>query len=309
VSGATGERVRKAAATLGYVPNPVAHSLRTGIRHAIGLVVPDLTNPFFAEVAQGVEDVANPLGWSVIIGTTGSNSEREAEYLDRLTSTSDGVIISPSSGQALQEWARDGLPLRAVLCEQVDVPGTASVICDNVEGGRLAAQFLAASGAKCPGLIVSSSTLSSIKDRRRGFRAGLKTAGLDLPTRCIVSTSSSIEDGFGPTLRLLESEPGVDAIFATSDLLAIGAMRALASVGRSVPDDVAVCGFDGIVWGEMVSPTLSSVVQDAYLVGSTAAKVLFSMVIEHEGPTSVVLPVHLAERGSARHLTSVGMAI
>ncbi len=299
VSDKTRDRVREVATELGYFPNPVAHSLRTGIRRTIGLVVPDVANPFFADVARGVEDYANPLGWSVYLGNTDLKPDREANYLARLSASADGIILLSTTSKAVAKTAASELRVPLVVCDEpIDFPGAAEVTSDNYAGGQMAAEFLVRKGSKVPTLLGGPYSLPTSTERRRGFRAGLRRNGGDLPANRTISAPYTMAAGYEATFELLKKEPRADGIFAANDLLAIGALRALAALGHRVPEDFVVCGFDGIVWGELVSPPLSTIAQDPYLLGSTSAEVLFDMVVNGAAPRSVLLPVHLLERST-----------
>ncbi|WP_432826302.1 LacI family DNA-binding transcriptional regulator [Dactylosporangium sp. CA-092794] len=304
VSQVTRQRIQDAAQQLGYRPNTAAHSLRTGVHHAIGLVVPDVTNPFFAEIAHGAETAANALGWSVYLGNTELDEDREDNYLRRLATASDGILFFPTSNTGSRMTQIQSLvdnDVQMVICdERIRVAGTGGVFSDNVAGGRLAAAHLTARGARRCAMITGPETLPTSNERRKGYGAGLRAAGRSLPAERVIHAPYTIEGGQSATAELLRRDARIDAIFAADDLQAVGALEGLAAAGRAVPDDVLVCGFDGIAWGALVRPSLTTVAQQSQQIGAEAARLLLQMVTMEASPREIVLPVELLERDSTR---------
>jgi LacI family transcriptional regulator len=302
VGAATRSRVAEAVRTLGYRPNMAAHTLRTGIHNAIGLVVPDITNPFFAEVARGVEAAAQEQGWSVFLGNTELNEQREQVYLQRLGQAADGILFFPTSVRttALETMVAEGK--HVVVCdERLEVPGAGIVLSDNHAGGRLAAEHLIAAGARHFAMVGGPEELPTSRDRLAGFRLGLAAAGRSLkPSRLVHAPTYSIEDGRRCTAELLRGRARFDAVFAADDFLAIGVIQELRRQGRTVPGDVLVCGFDGIALGEMLEPTLTSVVQQSYQIGTEAARLLLHMISGGGPAREVVLSVGLRAGDTTR---------
>jgi LacI family transcriptional regulator len=300
----TRARINAAVSELGYRANSAAHTLRTGIHKTIGLVVPDIKNPFFAEVSRGVEDAAQAQGWSVFLGNTDLNAEREEVYLRRLGAASDGILFFPTSTRTatLAELVAEGK--RVVVCdERLEVPGVGLVLSDNRAGGRLAGEHLLAAGGRQFAVLGGPQELPTAQERLAGFEEGLAAGGRKLrPARVLHARDYTVEEGRRLAAELVDRDKDrrVDAIFAANDFLAIGALRELAARGRPVPDDVLLCGFDGIGLGDMVQPSLTSVAQQSYQLGVEAGRLLLSMIVNAAPPREIMLSVGLESRASTR---------
>lgn len=301
VSGASSARVRAAAHRLGYRQVDAARPVRTPTRHAIGLVVPDASNPFFAEIAHGVETVAQSSGWAVFLGNTDLDDAREADYLDRLAGAADGLLVCSASGQTeqLQRLVDSGVAV--VACdERLELTGAGGVFADDAAAGRLAAGHILARGARRIAMICGPEHLTTARERRTGFRAELQASGRSLPPWRSIASRYTIEAGRWAADQLLAADPQIDAIFCSNDLQAVGAVRALRHAGRQVPDGVLIIGIDGISWGELTEPSLTTVARHPERLGAEAARLLIEMVGDGARPREVVLPVELVERESTR---------
>lgn len=299
VSAALTARVHEAAKQLGYRRNHAASSLRTGQTHTIGVVIPDVTNPFFAELVKAMGAAADALGLSVLLCDSAFDPSREARYLARLTSAADGVLLcSTRPGDApVGELLAAGVPV--VACDEpVDNADVGLVAADNVGGAVLAARHLFAAGGRQFGLITGPETLVTARERERGFVDALSELGVDLPVSRRVRMPYSLEGGRAGIEQLLTRHPEVDAVFACTDLQAIGAVFESASLGRSVPDDLLVCGFDGIPWGERTRPSITTVAQDVSALARLAVEQLVALIRADAGPSRTRVPVRLIERES-----------
>jgi len=308
VAEQTRVRVLEVIAELEYRPNVAASSLRTGLSNAMALIVPDIANPFFAELARGVEDEAQKRGWSVFLCNTSLQPEREADYVARcLAGGVDGVIycatyVESSHVARLRDEVSRRLPV--VVCDERIDGMIGGVFSDNYGGGRLAAKHLLAAGRQHLVVIGGPSDLPTARERVAGFCAAAADEGVIIPDECITWTDYRMDAGAAAMADLLHAHHDLDGVFAADDLLAIGAMRQLASAGRTVPDDVAVCGFDDVNLASLVSPSLTSVRQRIHDLGAEAATMMLSHVLDGEPLSETVLPVELVIRESTG--TSVG---
>jgi LacI family transcriptional regulator len=302
VAAETRKRVLEVVDQLGYRPNAAASSLRTGLSNTMALIVPDVANPFFAELARGVEDAAHDRGWSVYLCNTALRPDREADYVDRcLAGGVDGIVycstqIDTDHVRRLRDDVADRLPV--VICdERVEgMPG--GVFSDNVAGGRLAGEHLVGLGRKRFVAIGGPHDLPTARDRIAGFADALERAGVRFGERRIRWTDYRMDAGFDAMRALLASHPKLDAVFAADDLLAIGAMQALQAADRRIPDDVAVCGFDDVSLASLVSPPLTSIRQRIHQLGAAAATMLLAHVLDDVDLDEIVLPVELIARRS-----------
>ena len=301
VSPASVQRVLQAAAALGYRRNEVARTLRTGLRNTVGVIVPDVTNPFWGGMIGTIERQAAVSGFHVALTNTEFDGERESRALAGLVSRVDGIVLFSTQPAAatLQPLLDMGIPV--VACDEVvEAPGLGGVYSDNLAGARDAARHLVDSGGRVFGMLEGPEALSTASSRRRGFRAGLRQAGVPDSAVHSVRAEYSFEGGRDGIRRLLREHPDVDAVFASTDNQAIGAMLEALNAGRAVPDDLLFCGFDDISWSARLAPPLTTVRQDADGMAAAAIDMLLEMVTTGAAPRVEVFPVSLVARESTR---------
>jgi LacI family transcriptional regulator len=188
-----------------------------------------------------------------------------------------------------------------VVCdERVELAGIGGVFSDNHAGGRLVAEHFLSIGVGKPAMIVGIASLPTSTERATGFIEGLEASGRRLPARRIARAPYTREAGRTAVRTLLAADPAIDGIFATNDLMAIGVIEELESMGRRVPEDVVVCGFDGIELGDMIRPRLTTVSQQSYQMGVEAVRLLLGMAYHNAPPRDVVLSVSLQVKESSR---------
>jgi LacI family transcriptional regulator len=297
VGRALREKVLRVAEQLGYRPNRAARAMRTGRTSAIGLVLPDLTNPFFPELAQAVENTARSLGLLVCLVDSQGSAEGESDGFALLMQHAvDGVIWCPLSARIPRDLKRLGRPV--VLIDRPR-PGYSVVHADYSMGGRLLAEYALRMGHRCVGLLSGPQHLESARQRREGFLNAY-------PDRLRIAWE--VEVGFDGVLTpeavgALQRRAGATLLVAGNDLIAISAMRWLTERGVRVPDDVSVTGFDNIRWADLVTPRLTTVAQP---IGSIGAKAVELMQERMSGAKAVsrrtLFEVTLVERDSVKHL-------
>jgi LacI family transcriptional regulator len=267
VSAATRERVLEAARTLDYVPNALARGMLKRQIPVVGVIVHDITDPYFAEVVRGVEDAASPSGFLVITCSTEHDADRERSYLRLLRSMRAAGVIFAGSGRddpALNEELRrhvDGIREvgAAVVHLSPHAAGEPDVRTDNEGGIAALVSALAALGHRRIAFLAGPSALFVARDRLAGYRRGLADAGLDVDERLIVRTSFDREGGTLGVDTLLAGETPFTALLCANDLLALGALGRLAELGIRVPADVSVAGFDDIAVAALTAPALTTV--------------------------------------------------
>ncbi len=302
VAPATKERVLRAVEQLGYRPNQIAASLRNSQTKTLGLVVPDNANPYFAELAREVEEVAFAAGYTLFLGNATDDAERESAYvrafLDRRV---DGLILIPSHDMvpSALELSRAGTPW-VILDRGLDAPGVpAQVRSDNRLGGRLATEHLTEHGRRLIACISGPRDVRATNERVLGWRDALVAAGLDVDAAPLREIPFGRFAAHAATLDLLTRNPGVDALFVASDEQALGAIRALSELGRRCPDDVALVSFDGIDAALLTTPGVTTVRQPVERIAQTAVELLLAQREPTFAPSApVILPVELVVRGS-----------
>ena len=302
VSPASLTRIQEAIAALGYVRNDAARMLRAGHSQTIGLVVLDVRNPFFTDLARGAEDEAVRHGMSVILGNSAEDSAREAGYLDLFEEQRvRGVLISPygSIDERLQLLRRRGIP--AVLVDRASSDRRfSSVSVDDVAGGRLAATHLLEGGRRRIAFIGGSVGIRQIADRLTGARAAI-AAVADATLEVLPTPALTVTEGRRAGRELLAAGRLPDAVLAANDLVALGVLEALVVEGSvRVPGDVALVGYDDIDFASAAMVPLSSVRQPTELIGRTAVGILLEEAAAAEPrPRQVVFQPELVVRASS----------
>lgn len=282
VSIHTVERVRSAIDDLGFIRNDAARQLRVGRSSSIGLVVLDISNPFFASIARGAEDAAEAAGLSVMIGNSDENAVRERAYIDLFDEQRvRGLLISPIGDvtDRLQRLQAHGT--RAVLVDRSGLgSGVSSVSVDDVAGGYLAVKHLLELGRRRIAYVGAQFDVRQVIDRLAGGRRAIDEIS-DASLEVINAPGLSVVDGRSAGRLLLERDGAdlPDAIFAVNDLLAIGLLQALVMSGEVVvPDDIALVGYDDIDFASAAVVPLTSVQQPSRHIGETAVRILLDEV-------------------------------
>ncbi len=314
-SGQTRMRVEAVIQELGYRPNRVAQSLVWRRPFALGLIIPDITNPYFPTFARGAEDRVRERGYTLVLGNSDYDPDREASYLDLVRSNQlAGAIyclgdeMSPILSE-LNRAVEEGL---AVVLVHSPMPRVPTVCADNQQGGRLAAEHLLALDHRRIGMVSALPLDEGMADRETGFLNALRDAGLsvDRDSIPVMYGDHQIEGGRQATLELLAHAPDLTAIFVLNDLMALGALEAVRSLERRVPEDISVVGFDDIPFAALANPPLTTVGQPIRQLGEQAADLLLTVVEHGVGagaetpPPSVLLPNQLIERQSSGRAAS-----
>jgi LacI family transcriptional regulator len=287
VAQETRRRVQLAIEEIGFVRNGSARQLRAGNSQYIGLVMLDVANPFFTEVARGVEDAANEAGYVVILCNSDDSLEKESHYLQVLEEQrARGVLITPVQSDAsyLQRFRKRGIAV-VLLDRPSRIKDLCSVAVDDVRGGELATTHLLEQGHVRIGFVHGPLSIRQCADRRRGVLRAVRTAGLD-PDQVIVDITASaqnVREGEESGEKLLGAKIKPTAVFCANDLLALGLMRALIKCGISIPGDMALVGYDDVEFASVLSTPLTSIRQPKYELGRTAAELLLD---EANNPTA-----------------------
>ncbi|CAA7602904.1 LacI-type HTH domain protein [Acididesulfobacillus acetoxydans] len=274
------ERVTKAMEELNFQPSRLARGLVSGKTSTIGLLIPDVANPFFADVARGIEDAAIAKGYTTILCNSDWKREREVMYLDILRSRwADGVIIAGSrSGEEVIDQATAGLPL--VLVDRRGSAKRSSVWMDNERGGRLATSHLINIGCRRIVHISGPEGSPSAYGRKLGFEGVISEnrARYEGLRGELIQGDFRYEGGHEIGLSLLRSKDRPDGIFAANDLMAVGILQAARFCGIEVPDELAIVGYDNIALSEYSFPSLTTIAQPGYAMGRSAFQLLLNQL-------------------------------
>lgn len=307
VSPALAERVRESIAALGYKRNSFARGLKMQTSYSIGLIVPDITNPFFTNIARGVEDVANAHNYSLILGNTDEDPEKEKKYLRLLESKqADGLVIAVTarSHEYLQLLPLQDLALVSIDRSLFDL-GIDTVMVDNKEGARNVVEHLIALGHRRIGLVTGLRGIAPTEERRAGYIEALEKHGIAIDPALIAALHARIDGGERGALQLLALEDRPTAIFLMDGTMAIGALQAIAKRGLRCPEDIAVVCFDDFPWTSVMRPHLTVVAQPTYEIGQKSAQLLFERLQNRnwrKAPRAIRLPTRLIVRESCGSL-------
>lgn len=281
VSSKTREKVLKIAKEMNYQPNALARSLVQKRTSTIGLIIPDILNPYFPEIAKGVEDEAHSKNLSVFLCNSDWDENREEAYINQLIANRvDGIIIFPiSSGNTseIRRIAGKNLPVVILGSSQAE-DVSVSISIDDVLGAKLSVEHLLNKKYRKLAFIGGKPGLSSVEDRLTGFKKAHENGGLSVEKKMIVESGFTFDSGYKAMNDLIDKELIPDAVFAENDVIAMGVIQALRIRGLRVPEDIAVSGFDDIPMASMVGIDLTTVRQPKYEMGKMAVIELYSIL-------------------------------
>ncbi|MFJ6540274.1 LacI family DNA-binding transcriptional regulator [Streptomyces sp. NPDC003656] len=298
------EVIQEAIDALGYRPSVVAQSLKSGRTRTIGVVVPDINNPYFAAVVKGMESVSRDRGYRILLANSDESSEREDDVLSDMIHQVDGVILAPATEQdETPLHVRDaGVPLVFVDRDLAGGEHFDAVLVNNHEGGRQAAGHLLALGHTRIAAVSGQQETTPGRHRREGFVAALAEAGVELLPEFDLIGDFREESGYQLTLRLLSAAEPPTALFTANNLMTLGALKALHDMRVGVPDQISVIGFDDLDTGPLLNPPLTVVDRPMVEQGVLAMRLLLQRLGQEDGQGGgsrrITLDTKLVQRGS-----------
>jgi len=297
----TKRKVMKAVKKLNYYPNTTARAMVKKQTNTIGLIISDISNPFYPPLLRGVENTINKFGYSLILCNTDENAEKEKQYLKvMLEKRVDGLIVSlasPANARFLKEFEKRNIPIVCIdrKPENMEVD---TVCVDNVQGAFMAVEHLLKIGHRRIGMVSGIRGITTTEGRVEGYLKALKDHGVD--KSLIVEGKSTIEGAIGAIKELLNLDFSSTALFSCNNLITLGIYIGLKKHGKKIPKDIAVVGFDDLDWAEALYPPPTVVSQPTYAIGATAAQILIQRTLK-EGPKNrqnIVLKTELIVRES-----------
>lgn len=279
IAPATRRAIEAAVEQLGYRPNTIARSLVTKATQTIALLLPDISNPFYASLVSGIQQHALKSGNTMLLCMTEGNAEQEEQYLSLLRAKQvdgalvDGLVLPP---ERIARFVEDGFPI-VCLDRDVDSPSVPLVQVDNRLGARLAIDHLLSLGHRRIAHVTGAPSRIA-EERLAGYGESLASVGLAVDRNLVARGGFTEEGGYTATKLLLESGLEPTAVFAANDLSALGAITAIAAAGLLVPADVSVVGFDDLRLAAFTSPPLTTVQQPAVEIGEHAAQLLLDLI-------------------------------
>lgn len=305
VSQSTMQLVLDTMEKMQYTPNAFARSLALNKSSTIALLIPNILNPLYTQIAKGVEDVAHQKGYNIIFCNTEENKGKELDYLDMLIEKRVGGLILTESlleRKDIEKLKKFKIPVVMVGRNIEDIDCN-MVFTDYQLGGYQITQHLLEVGYKNIAHITGANHQKESIDKRIGYEKALKEAGILLQSNYIVEGTNEIQGGYLGAKKLLKTAKIPQAIFAGNDLMAIGAIDAIKSSGLHIPEDIAVVGFDDINMASFIEPKLTTISQPVYKMGLIAARLIFECIenVGDEINQKIFLQPKLMVRKSCGH--------
>lgn len=301
ISQVTQERVQHAINKLDYRPNKLARSLTTRRTMTLGLLVPDITNPFFPEIVRGAEDTAEEQGYTLMLCNTGEDQAREAKTLRLLEDKQvDGVVLCSTrlpDDQLLPLIKR--YPAAVLVNRSLRLTDFGVVQVDDAYGAMRAVHHLLSAGRRMIACLVGPLSSHSARKRIKGYTLALEATGRVADPALMRSCAPNEQGGYQGTKFLLEDHPEIDALVCYNDLMAIGALQVCSELGVHVPDDLSIVGCDDIRLASLVTPTLTSLRVSKYDIGANAVRMLLNKIEGRTIEKEMVLKPELIVRASA----------
>ncbi|MFG1710187.1 LacI family DNA-binding transcriptional regulator [Nonomuraea sp. M3C6] len=293
------ERVLRAAAELGYVPDVMARTLKQQVSRSVGVLVSDLRNPFYAELAAGAGSEARARGYTMVLADTSLSTETENEAAEALVALRvAGVIVTPNSSDVSTYLGSHGVPVVEVD-RQFAAGSTDGVVVGNRVGARTATAHLVGLGHRRIALFIDETDWTTGYERYQGYVEALNAGDIKVDPELVVSSGWDVADSRHRALDILRRPDRPTAVFAANNVLAEGVWRGIGELGLRVPADVSLVAFDDAPWMSMVAPTVSAVAQDTFNLGATAVRRLHARLEMPEADSvTTVLGVRLLPRES-----------
>lgn len=304
ISEETRKKVQSVIKEKNYVPNTIARTLVTKQSKTIGMIVPDICNPFFSRLIRGAEHYTNLRGYELLISNTDDDEKKQESNLQVMKKKMvDGIILTSTSYDVKEERS-DTFQLPAVLVDRVTYRESScigKVEVDNCRGGYLATSHLLERGCRTIVFLAGNPNTLAARGRYEGYRKALKEYGIPIDKTLIRFGAFHTDFGYQSLKELLDKGCRFDGVFASSDIIAFGAMQVLKEQGYLIPTDVKIIGFDDIYISSLVSPTLSTIRQPIFEMGEAAAKLLLDYLESKKNrKRTIVFDTQLIERESTK---------
>ncbi|MCR1899541.1 LacI family transcriptional regulator [Irregularibacter muris] len=307
VSSPTMELVLATMEKMQYTPNGLARSLALNRSSTIALLIPNILNPLYPQVAKGIEDVAHQKGYNILLCNTEEKQDKEQDYVEMLLEKRvDGIILTASQlkEKDIQKIKNQNIPL-VLIGRNIENMEANMVFTDYYMGAYQMTQHLIEIGYREIAHITGLKCQEESKEKLRGYERAIQEAGISLKNNWIIEGDNEIEGGYLGAKKLLRLKEPPQAIFAANDLMAIGAIDAIKSNGLTIPGDIAIVGFDDIKMASLVEPKLTTISQPVYKMGLIAARLLFESIEskhnEEEFNQKIFLQPKLMVRKSCGH--------
>lgn len=302
-----GEKTRKKiieeAKRLGYQPNAIARGLVSKSTYTVGLIIPDITNPFFPEVARGVEDACREAGYNVFLCNSNWDNDQELSCLEALRQNRvDGIIINPNSLSNVEMLEKMGIPV-VYLNTRIDESISTYIGIDNVQGGQMATEHLIQCGYKRIGYMGGTIRSYSNNNRLKGYLNALEKYGMGRDNDLIINGKFETEFGYEGARKFFQLSNPPDAIFAANDLIALGVLQYAQEKGLKVPEEFGIIGFDDIYASSLPQIQLSTIAMPKTFLGKKALELLLDKIRSEEASSAqYVIKPKLVVRKTTRKI-------
>jgi len=305
VGDETRKKVQKAIKELNYKPSRVAKRLRSTVAsgNLLGVLIPDIQNPFYIDVLNGIEEIAYKNNYALIMCNFNQDEEKQAKYIDMLMAEAvDGMIVAPvnAEDEKIINVIESGLPIVCVDRGLKDVDVDVDVVLvDNKRGAFLAVEHIIKSGYKRIAYISGKPAIPSSKQREEGYISALNKYGIKIDKSIIKYGDSSHKSGVTLSNELLNSINPPDAIFTGNNLITLGALETIHKMGLKIPEEIAIVGFDDMYWSNSLNPPLTAVRQPAHEIGKRAIELLIQRIEDpNKSTVQMILNADLIQRKS-----------
>ncbi|WP_455544166.1 LacI family DNA-binding transcriptional regulator [Intestinibacter sp.] len=292
------QRVLKAIDETGFKPNELARALFKKSSKIIGVIVPNIENPFFNELAKAIEEEAYENGYKMLLCNSNNNEEKELMNIQMLQQLkADGLIMVTNSNKTVQEMGKNSFPVVLVDRELSNMNKIATVEADNYKGGKLATEHLIKCGCKNIVCMKGPQSISSAKQRYLGYQDVCKKHGIKEQS---IECGYSYEPGLKTAEELIEKYPDVDGIIASNDMVAISVYKVLSERGYRIPEDIQMIGFDNVRFSWLFTPEITTIAQPITKIGKLATKIIIEYRDGQEVKQENMFDVELIERQTTR---------
>lgn len=314
VAEETKQRIREVMEESDYTPNWFARGLNMKKTNTLGLIIPDILNPEYMEVAKGVEDVAQQMDYTILMCSCENDVEKERKYIDIFIKRRiDGIVLISSllNDKDIEEVRKQDIPVVAIGENQELTCETAMIKIDCRNAAYMAVNHIIKNGFRDIAIIYGSTPFKENKEKLEGYISALKAEKIDINKEHIVETGNSAEDGYLAAKKLIKSPNPPRAIFASSDMLAIGIVACMRDCEVKVPEEMAVVGFDNIQMSKLIEPKLTTVDKPMHKMGVVGTRLLFDIIDRKNSDESMKMPeimlqCKLKVRKSCGHKERIG---
>lgn len=281
-------KVESAIQALDYKPNLLARNFSKSRSYSVLVLVPKITNPFLANVIEGIEAAGRSLGYTVLLGDIGSSTEREKEYLDMVDNKLvEGVVnfSTSTTGNVTKTLTK----FNVSVCDDLDDCHYPTVAIEDKKAAITVVEYLLSLGHKKIGCLLGIPTVNATTKRLAGYREALKKAEIDYSEELLIQGDFSIQSGVDAARLFANMKPLPTAIFCMNDEMAIGLLQGLKTEGLKIPEDISIVGFDDIEFSKYCDPPLTTIRQPARDLGSTAMRVLYDLINNHDKKQNIQL--------------------